>query len=110
MLHVAILRKVREGREADFEAMTERFFRDAEAVPGTTGAYLLRPASNANPREYGIVRSFDSEDDMRAFYDSPRFRRFEEELRPLMESEPRRTTLHGMEAFFPRGAPPRWKM
>jgi quinol monooxygenase YgiN len=90
MIHAAILRRVREGREAEFEAIIARFFREAKSDPATTGAYLLRPASDANPREYGILRSFPSEADMNAFYDSPRFRKLEEDLAPLMEGEARR--------------------
>jgi antibiotic biosynthesis monooxygenase (ABM) superfamily enzyme len=104
------VRKVRPGREAEFEAMLERFIQDAERDPLTSGAYLLRPATGGDPHEYGILRSFANEEDMRAFYDSPRFRRWDEEVRPLTEGESKRQALHGMEAFFPRGAPRRWKM
>jgi antibiotic biosynthesis monooxygenase (ABM) superfamily enzyme len=110
VLHVATMRRAREGREAELEAMLERFIREAEGDPLSTGAYLLRPSSDADPREFGIVRSFRDEKDMRAFYDSPRFHRWDEEIRPLTEGEAIRKPLHGMEAFFPRGAPPRWKM
>ena len=112
MLHVAILRRVRAGQEAEFERIIGEFFREAAAVPGVEGAYLLRPASDKAPREYGVLRSFASEAEMEAFYASPLYQRLNDALRPVVEGEPQRRPLHGLEAFF-RGnnpPPPRWKM
>ena len=110
--HVAILRVVRPGHEAEFEAVIERFFEEAAAQPGVCGAYLIRPFSGSPSPEYGILRSFRSRKDAEQFYDSALYRKLNAALAPLTEGEPQREELHGMEAFFrDRGAPPpRWKM
>jgi antibiotic biosynthesis monooxygenase (ABM) superfamily enzyme len=111
MFHVAILRKVRAGREAEFETEISKFFREAAEQPGVCGAYLIRPLVGTSSREYGILRSFTSEDDMRRFYDSDLYRRWTEAVRPLVEGEAERRELHGLEAFFRSSAPPpKWKM
>ena len=113
MIHCAITRVVREGKEADFEAAVKRFVAKSLDYHGTTGAHLLRPADPSGPREYGILRSFQSEDHMREFYDSQLFSEWQDEVAELVEGEPVHRRLHGLEAFF-RGiggnAPPKWKM
>lgn len=112
MVHVAILRTVRPGRERDFEELIDGFFRDAAQQPGVCGAYLIRPFAGSNHREYGILRSFKSESDRDSFYASDLYRRWNEAVRPFVEGEPQRRELHGMEAFFHSAAssPQRWKM
>ncbi|MGE5524600.1 MAG: antibiotic biosynthesis monooxygenase [Rhodospirillaceae bacterium] len=112
MFHVAILRKVRAGQEAEFEARIAQFFRKAAEQPGVCGAYLIRPITGTSSREYGILRSFKSEEDMRRFYGSPVYHEWAAAVRPLVEGEPQRRELHGLEAFFraPGPPPPAWKM
>ena len=109
-VHVAILRKVREGREAEFEAKLSTFFEGAAHESGVGGAYLIRPISGSHPREYGILRTFASEEHMRRFYDSATYTRWQNDVRPLVEGEPRKQRLHGLEAFFRDAPPPQWKM
>jgi uncharacterized protein len=112
LVHVAILRTVREGREAEFEAKITAFFGKTAGQPGVSGAYLIRPVAGSNTREYGILRTFQSESDMQHFYDSEVYARWKDEVRPLVEGEPQKRRLHGLEAFF-RGSeapPPEWKM
>jgi len=113
MVHVAILRVVRPGREHEFERLVEEFFHEAMLQPGVCGAYLIRPFASADSREYGILRSFASPQHRDRFYASDLYRRWNEAVAPLVEGPPRRQDLHGMEAFFrDDGAtpPPRWKM
>ena len=111
-VHVATLRTVREGREAEFEAKITAFFGEAAAQPGVSGAYLIRPLSGSKKREYGILRTFQSESDMQHFYDSEVYARWKDEVRPLVEGEPQKRQLHGLEAFFreSEAPPPQWKM
>lgn len=111
-VHVAIMRKVRPGREVEFEREIQRFFGVAEHAPGVRGAYLVRPMPGSSAQEYGILRSFGSEDDMRRFYDSDLYRRWQDTVRPLVDGEASRRQLHGMEAFFREAGapPPSWKM
>lgn len=112
LVHVAVLRKIRLGREAEFEAQIAAFFNEAARQPGVCGAYLIRPIAGSDAREYGILRAFESEAAMRRFYASDVYARWQQAVRPLVEGEPQKQTLHGLEAFF-RGSeaePPVWKM
>lgn len=112
-VHCAITRVAREGREAEFEAAIKRFVSRSMGHHGTTGAHLLHPADASRPREYGILRSFVSDKHMEEFYASDLFKEWQAEVEDLVEGEPSRRRLHGLEAFF-RGQestpPPRWKM
>lgn len=110
-VHAAVIRKVRKGSEAEFELRIGRFFGTAMEHPGVSGAYLVRPIVGTDSREYGILRSFRSKEDMQRFYESDLYRRWNETIAPLVEGEAQLKELHGLEAFF-RGAsvPPRWKM
>src|SRR4051812_14703892 len=113
LVHVAILRMVRPGREHDFERLVQEFFDQAARQPGVCGAYLIRPFAGVQSREYGILRSFASAEDRDRFYASDLYRRWNEAVAPFVEGPSRRQELHGMEAFFQHAgpsAPPRWKM
>jgi len=112
-VHVAITRLVQPGREAEFEKAMYAFIERSIGVHGVTGVHLLRPAPGADSREYGILRSFESREARDEFYASQLFAEWEEEVAPLVESGCSKRELHGLEAFFQRGAgphPPRWKM
>jgi uncharacterized protein len=113
MIHVAVRRRVKPGREAEFEAAIREFFAHALADPGSHGASLLRPFPGA-PNEYGILRAFENEAARDRFYASPAFRDWNERVQPLVDGDCERRDLHGLEAFFTgspaRRPPPRWKM
>lgn len=114
MIHVAITRRVMAGREAEFEAQIGIFFTEAEQLNELSQAYLIRPIDSAKSREYGILRSFEDEESMESFYRSDLYQEWNEAVHPLVEGEPERRELHGLEAFFRTGGaagpPPRWKM
>ena len=111
MVHVAIMRVVRPGREREFEALIQNFFEEAARQPGVCGAYLIRPFAGTHSHEYGILRSFATEADRDRFYSSEVYRQWNDAVAPLVEGGPERRHLHGLEAFFRGGAPPpRWKM
>jgi antibiotic biosynthesis monooxygenase (ABM) superfamily enzyme len=109
-VHIVILRQVRAGREAEFERQVASFFKESAGESGVCGAYLIRPIAGAGRGEYGVLRSFRSEDEMRAFYSSAVYHQWRTTVAPLVDGEPRMRRLHGMEAFFTGSAPPRWKM
>jgi len=73
---------------------------------------MLTPPPGAETREYGILRTFASEADRDAFYQSPMYKAWDERARVLTEGEPVWRQLHGLEAWFrsPTSPPPRWKM
>ena len=110
-VHIAILHRVRLGQHDAFERAMRNFFGVAALEPGVDGAYLIRPLSGHDDREYGILRSFASAADMRRFYASDLYRRWQKTVAPLVEGESRKRQLHGLEAFFRDDqAPPAWKM
>lgn len=73
---------------------------------------MLVPAPGANPREFGVLRTFATAAERDAFYASPLFRQWDEFARGLTEGESIHRELHGLEAWFrgPSQPPPRWKM
>lgn len=84
LVHVAVMRIVRSGHEEEFEALIQRFFRKAVFQPGVCGAYLIRPFAGSHAREYGILRSFASEEDRQRFYASDLYREWNEAVAPLV--------------------------
>lgn len=109
-IHVAITRRVRGVHVAAFEQALADFARRSLAEPGTRGVHLLYPPPGSN--EYGILRSFASVEARDAFYRTPLYREWLAAIEPLVEGDPARRELHGLEAFFRDGgdpAPP-WKM
>ena len=111
-IHIAITRRVRRGCEAEFQAALREFFRASFAQGGVLGASMLTPPPGSDSREFGILRTFASETERDAFYESPVFKTWEERASSLTEGEPEHRELHGLEAWFrsPRNPPPRWKM
>ncbi|PYJ59556.1 MAG: antibiotic biosynthesis monooxygenase [Verrucomicrobia bacterium] len=110
--HIAITRRVRPGCEAEFQAALREFLQTSFAHDGVQGASMLTPPLGSDSREYGILRTFASEQERDAFYASPMFKAWEERARTLTEGEPVYRQLHGLEAWFrsPQNPPPRWKM
>jgi len=111
MIHVAITRRVRPGKEAQFETALYRFFRDA--LDASTSAALIRPGPDSEANEYGILRTFPDERAKASFYASAVYQRWLDEVTPLVEGEVDKRELHGLEAFV-RGkdshGPPAWRM
>jgi antibiotic biosynthesis monooxygenase (ABM) superfamily enzyme len=111
-IHVAIVRRVKPGREAEFQRALHDFVHASLAYDGVHGANVLMPAPGSASREFGILRSFATAAERDAFYASALFRQWDEVARGLTEGEAVHRELHGLEAWF-RGAgrpPPRWKM
>ena len=111
-IHIAITRRVRPGCEAEFQLALREFLQTSFAHAGVLGATMLVPPPGSDSREYGILRTFASEQERDAFYDSPMFKAWDERARTLTEGEPVYRQLHGLEAWFrsPHNPPPRWKM
>ncbi len=76
------------------------------------GAGMLVPPPGSESPEFGILRTFASEQDRDAFYNSPMFKAWEVRIMPLIEGEPVYRQLTGLEAWFrsPQNPPPQWKM
>ncbi len=111
MIHIAITRKVRPGKEAEFEELTGQFMQHSLGEAGMAGVHFLKPPPGSGNREYGILRSFDNEAAQESFSNSALLAEWVQRVEPLVIGQPELRTLQGLEAFF-RGdtPPPRWKM
>jgi antibiotic biosynthesis monooxygenase (ABM) superfamily enzyme len=110
-IHIAITRRVRPGREAEFQEALCAFFQASFDQDGMLGASMLVPPPGSERPEFGILRTFANERDRDDFYESPLFKAWLERSRPLADGEWVYRRLHGLEAWFrsPQ-APSRWKM
>jgi antibiotic biosynthesis monooxygenase (ABM) superfamily enzyme len=111
-IHVAITRRIKPGREAEFQEALREFLQNSFAQAGVHGANMLVPPPGSSSREFGILRTFADDRERDAFYQSPMFKAWEERVKPLTEGNPVHRQLTGLEAWFrdPQGPPPQWKM
>ena len=112
-VHVAITRRIKPGREQEFQAALKEFFAKSLAQSGMHGAAVLVPPPGSGSMEYGILRSFANAAERDAFYASPMYLDWKKRVVPLADGEPEARELHGLEAFFRQDSPslpPRWKM
>ena len=72
-IHVAVVRTVKPGCEAAFEAALHDFVQRSLTLPGQTGVHIIRPAPGSDSREYGIIRGFANRDALAAFRTSPEY-------------------------------------
>src|SRR6266850_6510878 len=112
-IHVAITRRIKPGREQEFQLALKEFFARSLTHSGVHGAAVLVPPPGSNSMEYGIIRSFANAAERDAFYASPLYLDWKKRVTPLSDGEPEARELHGLEAFFRQDSPslpPRWKM
>ncbi len=111
-IHIAITRRVRAGREAEFQEALREFLKASLSETGVVGVHMLTPPPGSAQREYGILRSFADAAERDAFYRSPLYEDWLARVAPLTEGEATMRNLTGLEAWFRSGAglPPRWKM
>lgn len=111
-IHIAITRRVKEGKEQEFQDSLRRFLGESFIHGGVHGAGMITSLPGGNPREIGILRTFKDEEERDAFYASQFFQEWEKYASSVTEGEAHYQNLTGLEAFF-RGSgspPPRWKM
>jgi hypothetical protein len=112
-IHVAITRRIKPGREQEFQTALKEFFARSLAESGVHGAAMLVPPPGSGSAEYGIIRSFANAAERDAFYASPLYLDWKKRVAPLADGEPEARELQGLEAFFRQGSrplPPTWKM
>ncbi|MEW4452537.1 antibiotic biosynthesis monooxygenase [Bremerella sp. JC817] len=110
--HIAITHQAKPGKEVEYEAALREFAKKSLDEPGVSGVLLLAPVPGSLGKEYGILRTFDSQESCDAFYHSESYREFHRRTRPLVADDAKRHRLDGLEGFFrdPKTSPPRWKM
>lgn len=83
---VIIRRRVRPGREAEYEAWLQRLQAEARVLPGYLGVTTQRPAGNG-PREYVSAVRFDSLQSLQTFEASEMRARRLAEVAPLVQGD-----------------------
>ena len=112
---VSIARRVRSGRETDFERSLEEIIPTATRFPGHMGVNVFRP-SVPGQNEYVVIFKFDHVSNLRLWEDSEERNRWLERIEPLVEGEARRQVVTGLETWFTLPGqrtltpPPRHKM
>ena len=112
---VLFSRRVKRGREADFEAWAHDVSAVARQFPGHLGASVLRVPGS---REYHILYTFADHRSMRAWLDSAERRRWLARVSGLIEADRGLQKVTGLETWFKLPGsnaptmtpPPRWKM
>ena len=108
-------RRVKPGREREFEEWATGILAAANGFPGYLGSEVLRPGDAPGDDEYRIVFRFDQASNMRAWEHSEERRRWLRRAEPLIHEE-RVHVLTGLETWFTlpskpgEPAPPRYKM
>lgn len=95
---VVVTRRVKAGREADYEAWLQRLQADARGLSGYLGVTTQRPAPGT--REYVSVLRFASLAALRAFEGSELRRRYLAEVADLVESDAVWKQMTGLEFWF----------
>ncbi len=110
---IVVTRRVKAGREADYEAWLARLVENVKHMPGYMGISVQRPPEGA-PREYTVIYRFDGVESMRAFENSPERRAALAEVGAFVESDATWKKLTGLEFWFTAGsvapAPSRFRM
>ncbi len=97
---VALMRKVKPGREEEFERALHEFVAQSLQTPGQLGVHVLRPPEGSHSREYGILRNFRSAHDRDQFYKGQLFQEWKDRVADMVEGEPRYDHLTGLETWF----------
>ena len=96
---VVITRRVRPGREQDYERWLGRLQADASGLPGYLGVTTQRPAATG-PREYVSAVRFRTLDDLRNFETSDLRARYLSEVTDFIETDAVWQQLTGLEFWF----------
>lgn len=98
---IAISRKVKPGREADYESWIKEVIKVAATFPGYLGGDILKPARETGG-EYVSIYRFDSYGHAREFNDSSQRAELLEKLQTqdIVEGEPEIKHVTGLEAWF----------
>ena len=113
-LTVVVNRRIKPGREAEFELAMRNFVQFALGFPGHRGIHIQRPA--AGRRNYIVVDKFSDEGARNNFKASAQYQEWMNRLGELTEGDLRIEELSGLEGWFtlPEHAglakPPKYKM
>lgn len=110
-----VSRRIRPGREADYEMWLKRAAKVARTFPGHQGVTFLGP-QGPPPVQYLAIFTFDSSFHLQRWMASSERAALLKELAPMALDDGEIASLTGLEAWFVlpdravNQAPPRWKM
>ncbi len=108
-------RRVKPGREREFEEWVAGILSEANKAPGYLGSEVLRP-SDSGDDEYRIVFRFDHASNLQAWENSEGRHHWLRKSRPMLHEEEKVRVLTGLETWFTlpskagEPSPPRYKM
>ncbi len=108
-------RRVKPGREREFEEWVSGILVVANTFPGYLGSEVLRP-SDPEDDEYRIIFRFDHASNLHAWENSEERHHWLRQSRPLLQEKEKIHVLTGLETWFTlpskpgEPAPPRYKM
>lgn len=109
---VVIARKIKAGCENEFWALEKKLFAEAARCPGFLTVNHF-PTTGGEEGEYVSILQYDSVEHLLAWEKSPVRNELLGEINQVLEYEPRRKSITGLEGMFdspvPVG-PPRYKM
>ena len=111
-----VSRRVKSGREQEFEEWVSGILAAANAFPGYLGSEVLRPSDHDDDDEYRIISRFDHASNLHAWETSEERRHWLHQSRPLLHEEEKVHVLTGLETWFTLPSkpgdspPPRYKM
>lgn len=115
-LTVVVARRIRPGREGDYERAMREFVAWSLTRPGHEGLHVLRPGGRAGDTasDYTVVARFRDAEARRQYTQSPEYAAWMARLGALTEGEARIQQLTGLEGFVTLpgralGRPPAWK-
>ncbi|MFC6671980.1 antibiotic biosynthesis monooxygenase [Marinobacterium aestuariivivens] len=112
---VVISRRIKSGREREFERLSNALSQEAVKFPGFLGSTLLRPSGSADP-EYRIVFKFRSREDLDRWQQSPERNQYLDAIEDCLDAPDSTEVLSGLVAWFslpgqnPVKPPPKYKM
>jgi uncharacterized protein len=110
-----VSRRVKRGREQEFEDWVSGILAAASKYPGYLGSEILRPV-DPEDNEYRIITRFDHESNLYAWQASEERAGWLRKSRPLLREEEKFKVLTGLETWFTLPSrpgeppPPRYKM
>jgi len=108
-------RRVKQGREQEFEEWLSGILAAANQAPGYLGSEVLRPSDGKEDNEYRVVFRFDHASNLHAWENSEERQRWLRKVEPLQYEE-KVHVLTGLETWFTlpskvgEPSPPRYKM
>src|SRR6266404_6099534 len=104
-IHVAITRRIKPGREQEFQTALKEFFAHSLTHSGVHGAAMLVPPPGSSSMEAGILRSFANAAERDAFYAPSLCLDWKKRVAVLSDGEPEAREPPSLEAFFRQDSP-----